>query len=630
MVSTISLTQPHVGTQKFKMSGKPVTQNIESIPKVLTLLINLWGHLTKARQRQMLLLLVLMLASAFSEVISLGAVLPFIAVLTAPEKVFNHNVIRRLVETFGITSPDELMAPIAVAFALTALGAGSIRLLLLWATAKVSNAIGADISIEMYRRTLYQPYKIHVVRNSSEVIDDITHQSWIAMAMLQAVLTLISSTLLLVTLMIALVAIDPFVVSVALIFLGLNYGLISWRARRKLQINSLCISTESHLAIRALQEGLGAIRDVLLNWTQPVYCANYSKADVLYRKAYGSNMFIAVSPRYTMEAIGMALIAALAYGLSRKAGGLATALPLLGALALGAQRIIPALQQIYSAWVSIAGNHASLAKVIALLEQPVPAQALEPAPEPLQFKDTVCFKSVWFRYLDNESWVLKDFNLIITRGARMGFVGSTGSGKSTVMDLLMGLLEPTRGQITVDKSSVTGKRLRSWQQAIAHVPQSIFLADSTLAENIALGLPRKLIDMERVEQAARQAMIADFIESRPEGYFALVGERGVMLSGGERQRIGIARALYKQASVLVFDEATSSLDNETEQAVMACIENLDKDLTILIIAHRLTTIQNCDIIVELADGKVVAQGTYDDLMELSSSFRKMATARALG
>ncbi len=325
----------------------------------------------------------------------------------------------------------------------------------------------------------------------------------------------------------------------------------------------------------------------------------------------------------------MVMIAGLAYGLSRKSGGIATALPLLGALALGAQRIIPALQAIYSAWATIAGNQASLVKVIELLEQPVPDEAAEPPPEPLQFKNSICFKSVWFRYLDNEPWVLKGLDLTIPKGVRIGFVGSTGSGKSTTMDLLMGLLEPTSGQILVDGFDIRGKRLRSWQQTIAHVPQSIFLADSTLAENIALGLPRNLIDLGIVRLAARQAQVADFIESRPEGYSAMVGEHGVMLSGGQIQRIAIARALYKQASILVFDEATSSLDNETEQAVMSCIENLGRDLTILIIAHRLTTIQNCDQIVELAQGRVVAQGTYDELMELSPSFRRMATARPL-
>ena len=224
--------------------------------------------------------------------------------------------------------------------------------------------------------------------------------------------------------------------------------------------------------------------------------------------------------------------------------------------------------------------------------------------------------------------MLKDLNLIIPKGVRMGFAGETGSGKSTTLDLLMGLIEPTQGQILVDGQVITGKRLRSWQKTIAHVPQNIFLADASIAENIALGIQKELINMEKVKQAAAQAMIADFIESRPEGYCAVVGERGVMLSGGQRQRIGIARALYKEASVLIFDEATSALDNQTEKAVMSCIENLDRDLTILIIAHRLTTIQTCDEIVELADGHVVARGAYDELIQKSPSFRMMVTAKS--
>jgi ATP-binding cassette subfamily B protein len=206
----------------------------------------------------------------------------------------------------------------------------------------------------------------------------------------------------------------------------------------------------------------------------------------------------------------------------------------------------------------------------------------------------------------------------------VGFVGSTGSGKSTTLDLLMGLLPPTEGALLVDGQPLTGRYLRAWQRTIAHVPQNIYLADTTLAENIAFGVPKVDIDAERVKQAARQAQVADFIESRPEGYEAFVGERGIRLSGGQRQRIGIARALYKQASILVFDEATSALDNATEQSVMDAIDGLDRDLTILLIAHRLTTVRHCDMIVELENGKVVAEGTYERLLESSPSFRAMA------
>ncbi len=592
------------------------------------LLIDLWKRLAKSRQRQLVLVFCLMLASAFAEVVSLGAVLPFIGVLTAPEKVLSHASLKRPVEALGIQSPQEVVLPVVILFMMTAVFAGILRLTLLWATAKLSNAIGADLSLEMYRRTLYQPYKVHFLRNSSEVIDGITHKSWAAMDMLKSTMTFVSSFLLMTTMVAGLVVIDPAVVSGALAVFGLIYGVVALKARRKLRENSQRISEQGTLAIKSLQEGLGSIREILLNWSQAAYCETYRKADMPYRMAYGSNLFISVSPRFAMETIGMVLITSLAYFLSTQHGGIGSSLPLLGALALGAQRIIPALQQIYWAWASIAGNRASLEEVIDLLNQPIPGEALKPPPETLDFHDHITFNGVWFRYLDTEPWVLKDLNLVIPRGCRMGFVGGTGSGKSTTLDLLMGLLEPTQGRIMVDGREIRTGFLRAWQQNIAHVPQSIFLADSTLAENIALGEPLELIDMKRVRQAAKQAMISDFIESRPEGYNALVGERGVMLSGGQRQRIGIARALYKEASVLVLDEATSSLDNQTEKAVMACIENLDRDLTILIIAHRLTTIQNCERIVELAEGRVTAEGTYDELVKKSPSFRLMATYRA--
>jgi ATP-binding cassette, subfamily B, bacterial PglK len=326
----------------------------------------------------------------------------------------------------------------------------------------------------------------------------------------------------------------------------------------------------------------------------------------------------------------MVLIAALAYGLSRQEGGIATALPVLGALAVGAQRMLPALQQTYASWASIAGSQGVLADVIELLDQPIPEDLLQPAPEPLQFRTTIRFDRVRFRYSSDGPWVLNGLDLTITKGARLGFVGATGSGKSTAMDLLMGLLEPTDGQILVDSEPLSRNRVRAWQRTIAHVPQSIYLADATLAENIAFGVPPGAVDIERVRRAARQAQIADFIESRPQGYDALVGERGVRLSGGQRQRIGIARALYKRASVLVLDEATSALDNVTEQSVMDAIEGLDRELTILVIAHRLTTVRRCDSIVELQHGRVVAQGRYEQMLECSSSFRQMALTTRTG
>jgi ATP-binding cassette subfamily B protein len=569
----------------------------------------------------------LMLISAFAEVVSLGAVLPFLGILVAPDRVFSHPIVADVALAWGITSADQLVLPLTVAFAAAALIAGAIRILLLWASTCLSVASGTDLSIEVYRRTLYQPYRVHVARNSSEVISGITNKvNSVVFSVLLPLLTLLSSTVLLVAIMLALIAIDPMVASVAAVGFGASYALITWMSRRRLHRNSQRIAYEQTQVIKALQEGLGGIRDVLLDGTQPVYCDIYRQADHPLRRAQGNNVFIGGSPRFAMEALGMVLIAALAYALSRQVGGIATALPVLGALALGAQRLLPALQQIYGAWAGIAGNHASLADTIELLDQPLPAELLQPAPAQLLFQKDIQFRGVRFRYTGDGPWVLDGLSLVIAKGARVGFVGSTGSGKSTTLDLLMGLLMPTEGELLVDGQPISGNRVRAWQQTIAHVPQSIYLADTTLAENIAFGVPRNAIDLDRVQQAARQAQIADFIENRPEGYNAFEGERGIRLSGGQRQRIGIARALYKQASVLVFDEATSALDNATEQSVMDAIDGLSSDLTILLIAHRLTTVRRCDTIVELEHGRVVAQGTYEQLIECSPSFRRVARA----
>lgn len=589
------------------------------------LLLRLWRHISPRRQRQFGLLLGLMLVSAFAEVVSLGTLLPFLGILTAPDMMFKRPFVENLARAWGVTSPHELVLPFTVAFTAAALMAGAIRILLLWVSTRLAFASGADLSIEAYRRTLYQPYPVHVSLNSSEVISGITNKLRdVAYGVLMQLLTLVSSIVLLVAIVMALLAISPLVAVASAGIFGACYGLIAWLSRQRLESNSRRIADERTQVIKALQEGLGGIRDVLLDGTQPIYCDIYRHADLPLRRAEGENVFIGGSPRFVMETVGIVLIAGLAYGLSRQAGGVATVLPVLGALALGAQRLLPIMQQIYSSWANIVGTRAALADTIKMLDQPLSAEILQPALAPLCLKDSVRFDAVRFRYAVDGPWVLDGLDLIFRKGARVGFVGSTGSGKSTAMDVLMGLLIPTEGKILVDGQPICGSRVKAWQKTIAHVPQAVYLADTTLIENIAFGVPLEAIDVERVRQVARQAQIADFIEGSPQGYYTYVGERGVRLSGGQRQRIGLARALYKQASVLVFDEATSALDNTTEHAVMDAIEGLDRELTILLIAHRLTTVRRCDTIVELEHGRIVAQGTYEELLQCSPSFRQMA------
>ena len=500
----------------------------------------------------------------------------------------------------------------------------AVRMLLLWATTRFSLTAGVALSCETYRKTLYQPYLVHVARNSSGVISGLTYKiNTVVFGVITPVLVLASSAVLLVAIVATLIAVDPLVAVAAATTLGIAYGTVTWLTRKRLARNSRRISDGQTQLLKTLQDGLGGIRDVVLDGTQPVYCEIYRQADVPLRTAQCNNTFISQSPRFGMEAIGMVLIAGLAYALSLRPGGIASALPVLGALALGAQRLLPALQQAYSAWQSIAGNRDSLADVVELLDQPVADELMAAPPAPLQLEQEIRFDGVRFRYSQGAPWVLEDIDLVIPKGSRVGFVGSTGSGKSTLLDVLMGLLVPAAGTLRIDGRAIEGQLLRAWQRTIAHVPQSIYLADATVAENIAFGVPRDQIDMQRVRRAAEQAQVATFIESTPEGYEATVGERGVRLSGGQRQRIGIARAMYKQASVLVLDEATSALDTATERSIMQTIDRLDRSLTILMIAHRLTTVQGCDIIVELEQGRVVATGTYDQLVERSASFRRM-------
>jgi len=583
---------------------------------IANLLARLWRHISQRRQRQFMLLLGLMFMSVFAEMISLGAVLPFLAVLIAPDRLFSQPFVADLAHAWGITSADQLVLPLTILLVVAALVAGGVRLLLLWVSTRLAFATGVDLSLEVFRRTLYQPYRAHVTLNSSEVISGVNKASVVTFGLLLPGLLMISSFVLMVGIILTLFAIDGKVLIVAIVSFGTSYGIVTWLSYRQVQREGQHVATEQIRALKALQEGLGGIRDILLDGTQMFFSEIYRKSEHVLKVAQGNIIFIGGSPRFAMEAIGLALIAAFAYYLSRQSDGVVASLPVLGVFTLGAQRLLPLLQQSYASWVSIVGVHASLVDLLEFLDQPLPPHIHQPEPAPLLFHDAIRFDNVRFRYNSDGPWVLDGINFSIPKGARVGFVGRTGSGKSTVLDLLMGLLEPSEGQILVDGQPISGNRLRAWQRSIAHVPQSIYLSDTTLAENIAFGVPPDTIDLDRVQQVARQAHISDFIESSPEGYQAYVGERGIRLSGGQRQRIGIARALYKKASVLVFDEATSALDSATEQSVMEAIEGLSSDLTILLIAHRLTTVRRCDTIVELKDGRVV-QDTYEQLIERS-------------
>ena len=595
----------------------PATQEPPS-PSLRSLLRKLWNHLSQQKRLQLGALLLVMLSSSGAEVFSLAAVLPFLAVLANPEQIWQLPVVQQLAPLLGISSAAQLLLPVTLLFGLAAIGAAAVRLLNVWLNGRLAAAIGSDLSCEAYRRSLYQPYGVHVARNSSGVITALQNQVGLLVVVLNALLAMVSNGLVLLGLLCALLLIDAKVALIAGGVFGLAYAVIVQTSKRQLTSNSKRSAVYSQTSLQALQEGLGAIRDVLLDGSQQLYLQIYRQADRPLRQISAQSTFIGAFPRYMMEAVGLCLIGGVAYWLTSRHGGMATALPLLGALALGAQRILPALQQTYSAWATIKAYKSAVEAVVGSLEQPLPQGAFATIPTPLSFQQQIRFEKVSFAYGSGGPQVLDQLSFEIKKGERVGLIGSTGCGKSTTVDLLMGLLEPSSGQITVDKSSIHSQqqpeRLLAWRAAIAHVPQMIYLADRSIAENIAFGVAAAELDLERVKLAAQQAQIAEFIESSPRSYNTFVGERGIRLSGGQRQRIGIARALYKQASVLVFDEATSALDNATESALMEAIEGLSRELTIVMIAHRLSTVQRCDRVIELEGGGLLKQGPPQEIL----------------
>jgi ABC-type multidrug transport system fused ATPase/permease subunit len=600
-----------------------VTQSAQQTPSprlsTRALLLGIWRHLSRRRRLQLVAALLLMLASGVAEVGSLAAVVPFLAVLNDPQRLWQLPLVQSLAAVLGMTGAQELLLPVTLLFGSAAVLAAAVRLLNLWLNGRLAAAIGSDLSCEAYQRTLYQPYAVHVQRNSSGVITGITTQTLQVVLVLNATLQLVTASVVAIGLLGALLAIDWPVACTAMAVFGTSSGLLSVTARRQLAVNSRLVADASQLQMKVLQEGLGSIRDVLLAGNQATYLAIYRQADLPMRQRQAQSTFLGTFPRYALEALGLVLIALLALLLSWQRGGSLAVIPLLGTLALGSQRLLPALQQIYGSWALIKARQSAVLDVLTMLQQPMPHQFLQPAP--LQLRLAVQTEKLSFQYEPQAPLVLQGIDLKIRRGERIGLIGSTGSGKSTLVDLLMGLLEPTAGRILIDGVDLHDpthpERLEAWRAAIAHVPQSIFLTDSSIAENIAFGIPKEHIELDRVRQAAEQAQIAGFIESSPKGYATFVGERGLRLSGGQRQRIGIARALYKQASVIVLDEATSALDTATEYAVMAALEGLSRDLTVVMIAHRLSTVARCDRVVQLDSGCVINIGSPIDVLSIN-------------
>lgn len=578
-----------------------------------------WQLLSRRRRRQAGLLLLLMIISTIVEVASVGAVLPFLGVLIDPARVFNHPIAAPVIALLGVSSPSELVWPVTVIFCAAAVLAMTVRQALILAQVRFGAALAIEFSVSAYRKTLFQSYAVHVARNSSDVIAGVSKAGDIGATLVTPFLLMASSAFLIMTILGMLIWIRPMLALGLFFGFGLIYTAVTLLTRRMLASEGAVISADSGRMIKALQEGLGGIRDVLIDGSQAAYVALYQGAAARMQRSSANIQIIGQSPRYLVEGVGTVLIAVVAFIIARGSGGLNDAIPILGGLAMGSQRILPAMQLAYSSITYLQARAPIIADGLDLLEQPLPPQALLPPAEPIPFESELRFRSVSFRYAPTLPDVLDGIDLEIRKGEMIGLIGSTGSGKSTLIDLVMGLIEPSSGQILIDGVPLDSETRRGWQRHIAHVPQSIFLADATIAENIALGQELSQIDFRRVKEAAQRAQIANAIESWKNGYDTVVGERGVRLSGGQRQRIGIARALYRNADVIILDEATSALDNATESMVMESIEAVGGQATVILIAHRITTLRSCDRIIDLEGGRVRRICTYAQIAEAVST-----------
>jgi ATP-binding cassette subfamily B protein len=559
-------------------------------------------------------LTLLLLFTSFAEIFSIGALLPFMSILVSPEAFLAKPYAQPLITFLGTNDQDTLLKFITIVFCSGIILAGVMRVILHWGQLRVSHSIGTDFSIEIYERSLYQPYEVHTARNSSEIISAIASKSTrVIYDVILPILTLVSSVLIALVIMAFLIVLSPSVALVCFVGFGSIYLVITATTKDRLRAYSREISRQQDHVIKVLQEGFGGIRDILVDGSQDVYKKVYQETDVALRNAQANVQILGGAPRYIIEAFGVVLVGLLAYSMAAREEGITGAIGILGTLALGAQRLLPAMQNAYANWTYINASRETLHTILKLLDQPKPDGASGSAQPAMPFREGLELKNIDYRYSTSDEFTVRNLNLIIKKGECIGLIGSSGAGKSTILDIVMALLAPTNGNLLVDGQPVNETNRRSWQRLIAHVPQAIFLADASIRENIAFGIPKNQISDERVRSAAKAACLDGVISGLENGLDTIVGERGMRLSGGQRQRIGIARALYKSAEMIILDEATNALDPDTERSIIRELESLDPRPTILMVTHRVESLRNCTSVLKVEGGALsrVAPASHD-------------------
>jgi len=571
----------------------------------MSAVIILWTMLGAQQRRRFWLVMALMAAGAAAELLTIGFVISFLALLT------NGNEQRELL--FGRTLFDGMDAAVVAAIVVLVAGMASacIRLALTWQTHRLALGVSQELASRIFSRALHQPYQEYVRRSSSDILAGIEQVQSVTFGIILPLMQGIVAGFIALFTLAFLLTVNFWIAASASLFVVGTYAIINLVTGEPLKRNSEAVADAGRARIKIVQEGFGGFRDLVLDRSQSLFEKRFRKLDAAYREAQGSTMFIAAAPRFIVEGAAVATLALIALLFSAGEEGIAGSIPILGALALAAQRLLPLVHQAFVGWSRAAGNLHQLFAVIALAGPPRPIDDTDLPVEPLVFEREIAFEELSYNHAPGE-FGLHEVSFAVGKGERVGVTGLTGSGKSTLLDLLMGLLEPTSGSILVDGRVLDTVRRLSWRRAIAHVPQSVHLLDDTILANIAFGLGSESVDMERVRAAAAAAQIDAFINALPLGYQTKVGERGIRLSGGQRQRLAVARALYKDAPVLILDEATNALDEETEGRLLRALWS--RDLTVVIVSHRSSTLQICDAVIRLDDGRLTSIRRQRDLV----------------
>jgi ATP-binding cassette, subfamily B, bacterial PglK len=596
----------------------------------MNLLRDLWSVLTPRQRLGVLAGQILALVMAFATVTGIGSIAPFFAVLGDPEVIGRNRFLHALYGQFGFSSRRDFVVALGVGFIAMALLSNLINLLGSYALSRLAWWIGTDLQSALFAEYLNRPYPFHARTHSALLLNNvITETARATHEILHNGLMSVSNLISAVSILLAMLLLNPAIAVGMILALAGGYALIYLIVRNRV-LRSGRIQSESFAEqARIAAESFGAIKEVLVLRIQDFFRASFERAGRAAAHAYVHTQQVAQSPKYVMECVAVAGLVGVALALSGGEHGIGPWLGQLTFAGFAAYRLLPTLQQGFAGLVKVRAARAGFATLAPDLRLARTRKSAGVAADRALLESPrqgIDLEDVSFRYAPDRPAGVDRVSLHIPARSAVGLVGVNGSGKTTLVDLIAGLLVPQAGRLQVDGIEVTDANRTAWRSRIAYVPQSIYLLDTTIAGNVALGIPTDSIDRERLLAAARLAQLDDFVRTLPDGYNHPVGERGVRLSGGQRQRIGIARALYTNASVLMLDEATNALDSLTEQELMATLMRLRGRYTIVLIAHRLSTLRACDAIFEIRNGQVAASGTYAELLRNSEAFQRMAAA----